>query len=651
VLRIANCSAFYGDRFEAAREMVEGGPVDVLTGDYLAELTMAILARQQARDPARGYARTFVRQLEEIAVTCRERGIRIVVNAGGLAPAACAEACRAVYRRLGLDARVAHLEGDDLRPRLEALRGALSHRHTGAPLDPSAAPVLTANAYLGGWGIAEALARGAELVICPRVTDASLVLGPAAEHFGWARDDWDRLAAAVVAGHVIECGPQCTGGNYAFFDEVPGLERPGFPLVEMHADGSFVVTKHPGTGGRVSRGTVTAQLLYEIAGPRYLNPDVTARFDTIALADDGPDRVRVSGVRGEPPPATTKVTLHRQIGWTNRVRFVIPGPNVEAKAALAERTLWHRLGGKARFEETAASLRGGEGWGLLTVAVAHRDPAVVGRAFSNRAVEMSTASYPGMTLTEPPGEARPRLALWPAALGRDRLAPRVVLEGGETVPLATGPAARPGAAEPEPTAAAAPEAGEPGEPGEPGEREARTTAAAPAAATGAASGADEGPAPGADPTPTSAAERATAQRATAQRATAQRATAHRATAHRATAAAPEPTREAPLGAVVGARSGDKGGDANVGVWVRDPAAWDWLLATLTVERLRACLPEIDALPVERHSLPNLHAVSFVVRGLLGDGVAASLRDDPQAKTLAETLRAAVVPIPERLLGG
>src|SRR3989475_9097350 len=309
VLRIANCSGFYGDRLAAAREMVEGGPIDVLTGDYLAELTLMILSRAGLKSPGAGYARTFLRQMEEVLGTCVARGIKIVANAGGPTPAGLAAEVEQRATRLGVRARIAHVEGDDLLPRLADLqaRGVdLRHLDKGIPLAALDRQVVTANAYLGAWGIVEALRRGADVVICPRVTDAALTLGPAAWKFGWARDDWDRLAAGIVAGHVIECGPQCTGGNYSFFREVPEIARIGFPIAEMHPDGSFVVTKHPGTGGLVSVGTVTAQLLYEIQGHRYLNPDATARFDSIRLEQPGPGRVRGAGIRAGPPPPPTK---------------------------------------------------------------------------------------------------------------------------------------------------------------------------------------------------------------------------------------------------------------------------------------------------------------------------------------------------------
>ena len=252
-VRIGNCSGFYGDRVGAMHEMLTGGELDFLTGDYLAELTMLILGRDRMKYPERGYANTFLTQLEQCLGLAHDRGVRIVANAGGLNPAGLAVAVRALAEKLGVAVTVAHVEGDDLLDRAAELG-------LGTPL--------TANAYLGAWGIVECLNSGADIVVTGRVTDASVVVGPAAAHFGWARDDYDRIAGAVVAGHVIECGAQATGGNYAFFTEVPDLGHAGFPLAEVFSDGSSVITKHPGTGGQVSIGTVTAQLLYEITGSR-----------------------------------------------------------------------------------------------------------------------------------------------------------------------------------------------------------------------------------------------------------------------------------------------------------------------------------------------------------------------------------------------
>ena len=337
-VRIANCSGFYGDRFAAAREMVEGGPIDVLTGDYLAELTMLILWKARQKDPAAGYARTFLGQFEQVIGTCLDRGITIVVNAGGLNPAGLAARLRETAGRLGLAPKIAHVEGDDLLGRIGELTEAgltLANADTGEPLTKAGVTPVTANAYLGGWGIASALRAGADVVVCPRVTDASLVVGPAAAWHGWTPADLDALAGAVVAGHVIECGPQATGGNYSFMTELPDRRYPGFPVAEVAADGSSVITKHPGTGGLVSVGTVTAQLLYEIAGPEYANPDVIARFDTIRLDADGPDRVRISGTRGEPPPPDLKVALNYLGGYRNTMTMVLTGLDIEEKAEQA----------------------------------------------------------------------------------------------------------------------------------------------------------------------------------------------------------------------------------------------------------------------------------------------------------------------------
>ena len=581
VLRIANCSGFYGDRLSAAREMVEGGPIDVLTGDYLAELTLMILLKDRMKDPALGYARTFLRQLEEVAATCKQRDIKIVVNAGGLNPAGLAGAARALYEKLGIDAAIAHIEGDDLMPKLADLRRSgvpFTHLDKGIPLSQLTVPVLSANAYLGGFGIAAALERGADLVICPRVTDAALTIGPAAWRFGWKRDDWDRLAAAVVAGHVIECGAQCTGGNYAFFREVADLRHPGFPIAEMHPDGSFVITKHPGTGGLVSVGTVTAQLLYEIAGPVYPNPDVTARFDTIELVQEGPDRVLVRGVRGEPPPPTTKVCINHFGGYRNTMTFVLAGLDIEEKARLAEETLWQLVGGRERFAETRVSLQRAdrpdprsneEAFAYLTIAVKDPDPTKVGRAFANKVVEMALASYPGFFMTSPPTAESQIGVYWPALVPSEAVDQRVIL-AEETIPIP--PTELPRSFTPPPVPAAA-----------------------------------GGPVPAG------------------------------------------PTRDVPLGSVCGARSGDKGGNANVGLWARTPEAYRWLAAFLTTERLRGLLAEARDLEVDRFEFPSLLALNFVLKGLLGDGVAASLRSDPQAKSLGEYLRAKVVPVPVSLL--
>ncbi|ABP56753.1 acyclic terpene utilization AtuA family protein [Salinispora tropica] len=553
-LRVGNASGFYGDRFSAWQEMLDGGDLDVLTGDYLAELTLLILGRDRMRDPELGYARTFLRQLEGTLGTAQERGVRIVTNAGGLNPAGLAAAVRSLAERLGLDLRVGYVEGDSLRR-------------------PDA---LTANAYLGAFGIAAVLDAGADVVVTGRVTDASLVVGPAIARFGWDRNDLDALAGATVAGHLLECGAQVTGGNFSFFTELPdGGHRPGFPLAELHADGSSVLTKHPGTGGAVTVETVTAQLLYEVGGPAYLGPDVVTHLDSVHLAPDGPDRVRVSGVRGTPPPETLKVGVNNLGGFRNSMTFVLCGLDIPAKAALVRGQLEETVGKEglefvlARTDhpdtsdtETASA--------LLHVHLRDGDKARAGRAFSAAAVELALASYPGCTLTTPPGDATPYGVFTADTVAQDAVEHVAVLPDGTRVPISPPPRTRPA---PPPTGAP---------------------------------GSSEGP-------------------------------------------SAYPTRRRPLGELVGARSGDKGGDANLGVWARTDTAWAWLRGWLTVARLAELLPETAPLTVERYELPNLRAVNFVIRGLLGPGVAATTRFDPQAKALGELLRSRVVPVPAELI--
>ena len=563
-VRIGNCSGFYGDRMSAMREMLEGGELDYLTGDYLAELTMLILGRDRLKNPDLGYAKTFLRQAEDCMGPALDKGVRIVANAGGLNPAGLAAALRAVADRLGLAPRIAYVEGDDLIARVDEF---------GFAADPRP---LTANAYLGAWGIARCLDAGADIVVTGRVTDASVIVGPAAAHFGWERDDFDALAGAVVAGHVIECGAQATGGNYAFFTELVDLARPGFPIAEIEADGSSTITKHPGTGGAVTVGTVTAQLLYEVTGGRYANPDVTARIDTARLSRESPDRVRITGVKGEPPPPTSKVCLNALAGFHNEVVFVLTGLDIDAKAQLVRSQMESNLPARpaeldwtlartdhadADTEETASA--------LLRCTARDPDPDVVGRAFTSTAVEFALAGYPGFFVTTPPGRGTAYGVYTAGYVDATQVPHIAVLPDGTRSEI---PAA------------------------------ALTRALEPLSEPSL-------------PTPLP----------------------------------PGPTRRVPLGTLAGARSGDKGGDANIGVWVRSDDEWRWLAHNLTVDTVKDLLPEIRSLPVARHLLPNLWAVNFVIEGILGRGVASRARFDPQAKGLGEWLRARHLDIPAVLL--
>jgi hypothetical protein len=582
VLRVGNCSGFYGDRLSAMREMLEGGELDVLTGDYLAELTMLILGRDRVKDPSLGYARTFVKQAEECMGLALERGVRIVSNAGGLNPAGLAEKLREVAGGLGLSPSVAHIQGDDLLDRADELR-------LGNPL--------TANAYLGAFGIAAALARGADVVVTGRVTDASLVVGPAVAHFGWGREEYDKLAGALVAGHVLECGAQACGGNYSGFTSLrPDATPIGFPIAEVSDSGDSVITKHAGTGGAVTTDTVTAQLVYEIDAQLYQGPDVSVRLDTVALASDGPDRVRISGVRGEAPPAQLKVCVNELGGFRNTVEFVLTGLEIEAKADWVRAQMEAALGthrpssvewflsrtdrGDAETQE-AASCR-------LRCTVRDADPNLVGKTFTAAAVELGLGSYPGFTLTAPPAPATP-YGIYRAEYVDQGLVQHTVVHADGTAELIPSPTLPSGAV-------LRSDGAPPSHPRSSGAQQAEVAANAPRDVV---------------------------------------------------------TRRLPLGTFVHARSGDKGGDANIGLWVDQSKnaakRIAWLTKLVTPERIHELLPETEARVVEVYPLPNLGAVNVVIRGLLGEGVAASTRFDPQAKALGEWLRSRYVSITEDLL--
>jgi len=567
---VGNCSGFYGDRYSAMREMLEGGELDYLTGDYLAELTMLILGRDRMKSPELGYAKTFLRQVTDNLALAKEKGIRIVANAGGLNPAGLAAALREAAAEQGVEVKVAHVEGDDLMARAGEL---------------GFGDAITANAYLGAFGIAEALTAGADIVVTGRVTDASVILGPAIAELGWGREDFDQLAAAVVAGHVIECGAQATGGNFSGFRDIDRSRPLGFPIAEIAEDGTVVITKHENTGGAVTVDTVTAQLVYEIQGPQYLNPDVVVDLTSLQLKDDGDDRVRISGVRGSAPPATTKVCLNAFGGFRNSVEFVLTGLDIEEKAAWVRGQIEAALAANPPAEIVWDLMRTDrpdpatqpQSAALLRCHVKDADQNKVGRAFSGAAVEVGLASYPGFTLTAPPGRGAP-YGIYRAAYVPQDDVPHVVVHHDGT----------------------------------------RTEIAPP---------------------------KVTADLDTSSRKLADT---------RSAATTESATREIELGRLVHARSGDKGGNANVGVWIpathpqREQAA-AWLLDFLTPERVKALLPEAADLQVDVHPLPNLAGVNVILHGLLGEGVASSTRFDPQAKAVGEWLRARVVSIPEELL--
>jgi Acyclic terpene utilisation family protein AtuA len=580
-VRVGNASAFYGDRLTAMHDLVHGAEIDVITGDYLAELTMLILWKAKRKDPETGYAQTFLRQFEDVAAACAAGGIKVVVNAGGLNPAGMARRVRDIIAAAGLELTVAHVEGDDLMPQMDQIQSAgadFTHLDTGRRLVDADVQPVTANAYLGGWGIAAALGRGADVVITGRVTDAALIVGVGAWWHAWTRTDYDALAGAVAAGHIIECGPQATGGNYSQIGEITDRRYPGSPIAELAHDGSFVITKPADTGGVVSAGTVTAQLLYEVGSPHYVNPDVVAHFDTLTVAGDGPDRVRVSGTKGTPPPSTLKVSMNYVGGFRNTMTMVLTGLGIEEKATWATSELFEILGGPDSFDDVdvqllrydrAAPTSLAEATAHLRVTVKDRDRSKVDRRFSNAVVELAVAGYPGFHTTTPPSSASEYGVYWPTLIDADTVQHRVVHGDGSTEFILHSHAAFVDVPR------------------------------------------DEAPAGGGDDL--------------------------------------GPTTRRPLGTLVAARSGDKGGNANVGVWTDTDARWKWLRAHLTAERLAELVPEATGLTVHRYEFPNLRALNFVIVGYLGEGVASCTKTDPQAKGLGEYLRALHTDIPDALV--
>lgn len=581
VIKIANCSGFYGDKLSAAREMVDGGPIDVLTGDYLAELTMTILYNQRSKNPDAGYVGTFLKQIKDVLATCMEKDIKIVTNAGGLNPSAMATAVSDIANELGLAVKVAYIDGDDLMPRLADLQDQgeqFENMDTHQMLTEGNRSPVTANAYLGAWGIKAALDMGADVVVCPRVTDAAVVIGPAAWKFNWQRQDYDALAGALAAGHIIECGAQATGGNYAFFQEVPSFHNMGYPIAEIEANGNFTITKHPGTGGLVSVGTVKAQLLYEISSPAYLNPDVIAHFDTMNIEQQGEDRVYVSGCRGSSPTPTHKVCINTAGGFRNSMEMLLTGLDIEEKADIFTDTLFQSVGGKDQFDDVTIQLirndkedpgTNEESYARLRVNVKSKDPQLVGRIFSARIIELALANFPGFSASSA-GSGGPFISYWPALVDSKYITENVHLDG-ESVEI-------------QPT-----------------------------------SQLDLAPIYYQQP-PVKIPEYPRGD-----------------------------TERIPFGRLFGTRSGDKGGNANIGVWAKTPEAFGFLHEFLTVDKFKELLADTAEYEIERFDLPNLYALNFYIHGILGEGVSSSVRIDGQAKTMGEYLRAKFIEVPSALV--
>jgi hypothetical protein len=590
---IANCGGFWGDDPGAARRQVEGGPIDYLTMDYLAEVTMAILQKQRARKPEAGYPADFLTHLRDVLPTCVQRGIRIITNAGGVNPLACRAAVEALARELGVADRVkvALVVGDDLYSDLDAIVASgepLINMDTGKPLAEVRNRVLSANAYIGAAPIVEALKSGANVVVTGRVADAAVTLAPMMFEFGWSSTDWDRVASGVAAGHIIECGAQCTGGNFTDWHQVRTFRNIGFPLVEANADGTFVVTKHPNTGGLVSVHTVSEQIVYEIGAPGYITPDVVARFDSIRLEQQGVDRVHVSGVRGEPAPTKLKVSVSYHAGWRAFGRLILSGPDTLAKAKVVADAFWDAAGGRGAYDQTTQQFIGWNachpptaksepGEVLLQFAVRDQDERKINTRFASQLVPRVLATVPGISYIADQGRPRASevVAFWPALISRNAVAPRVLVDASEIriVDALT-------------------------------ERETLAPHPLPL-----------------DPFPSPLAP------------------------------APSEGRKVrvPLLRLCLARSGDKGDTANIGVIARSEAIYEWMLEHLSPAFVKRHFEDVCKGEVERFDLPNLMAVNFLLHQSLGGGGTLSLLLDAQGKTYAQYLLAAEVEVSEGLL--
>ena len=446
-IRIASGQGFWGDDLDAPVRQVEGGPIDYLMLDYLAEVTMSIMQKQRARDPEAGYARDFIALMERIFPACIEGGVRVVTNAGGVNPEGCAAALVEAGRRAGVEgkARIGRVEGDDILDRLgELIREGheLRNMETSEPLSTILDQVQSANVYIGTAPIVEALEQGADVIVTGRSTDTALTYGPMMHEFGWADDDLDRIAAGVVAGHINECGAQSTGGNCLIdWWSMPNMAEVGFPIVEARRDGTFTVTKHPGTGGRVDRGTVAEQILYEMGDPTtYITPDVIADFTSIELREEGPNRVAVQGIRGRPRTDFLKVSIAYAGGWKATGTLTYSWPDAAAKAQAAGRILRQRLDRMGlQFDAVRTEL---VGWDSTHGPLVGEPPAdlpevqlrVGVRGQDRAAVERFTREIAPLVLTGPPSVTgfaggRPRvqqiMAYWPALLRREAVEPHL----------------------------------------------------------------------------------------------------------------------------------------------------------------------------------------------------------------------------------
>jgi hypothetical protein len=584
MIRIANAGGYWGDDLSQFRKQVERGPVDYVTLDFLAEITMSIMQKQRARDPRSGFARDFVAQVRETLPLLAARGVRVISNAGGVNPLGCRGALLEMAQLESRPLEIAAVIGDDLMERLGELNASgvtLDDMDSGAAFTAIRDRVSSANAYYGAWPVVEALKSGAQIVVTGRCTDTGITLAPMIHAFGWGPNDWDRLASGIVAGHIVECGAQSTGGNFTDWRRIRRFADIGYPVLEVFPDGSFIVTKHAGTGGAVTVRTVKEQLVYEMGDPRgYITPDVVADFATIRLEQVGRDRVRAWGVKGRPAPASLKVSASYFDGWKASGTLIISGPEAAAKARAFADLFWSRV--DTRFLATHTEMVGLSAcWGplspateapeiLLRLSVRDADKGKI-EAFSKMIPAVILSGPPGVAVTGGRPQAQEVVAYWPALVPRDQVKARLVTRDGERTldwPTPVLPAGRP--------------------------------AVLPRERWPAAKGAKK-------------------------------------------------IVRVPLSELAHGRSGDKGDTANIGVIARAPEIYPYLRRTLTEKLVKRRFKGICLGRVERHEVPNLWALNFLLHESLGGGGTVSLRLDAQGKTLSHALLAMEVAVPKALL--
>ena len=591
MVRVGNASGYWGDDPDAPRRQLTQGPLEYLTLDFLAEVTMSILQKQRSRNAELGYATDFVHQMRSCLPILENVKTRLITNAGGINPHGCAREIAKLAGELGVSTKIAVIDGDDLVSHLDSLLAKgipLKNMETGEELSTIRDRVEGANAYLGAAPIIRALEQGAQIIITGRIADASLAAAPPAFEFGWSLKDWDRLAAAAVAGHILECGAQASGGNLTDWQEVPSFLEMGYPIAEFLPDGTFFITKHENTGGQVDRRTVTEQLVYEIGDPcRYITPDVIADFSTIALSQQADNRVKISGVRGQPPTDYLKISISYHRGYKAHGTLLLSGPRAIKKSRTLAEIFWKRLG--LDFEATSTELVGHDAIHRHRAASVEAPEVLLRlgvRDLDREKIEEFARKFPSLLLSSTPATAivggRPRvqgvIAYWPSLVPAREVTPEVsLLETGETfqVPWTlSAPPARPAGPKP------------------PAHRE------IPARVAG------------------------------------------------------QSRVEVPLIELCYARSGDKGNTCNIGGVARSEPIYKWLLNELTEARVQEYFGEQVKGTVERFELPNLLAVNFLLHDSLGGGGTVSLRIDPQGKTLAGALLMMKVDMPQELeLGG